>query len=168
MASPSLQPQGSAELEQQMAVVRSRVRSGANWFIIIGALSVINTIISMSGGGMRFIFGLGITGVADAIGHQGGGASQGVTLLLSVFFAAFIAMFGLFARKEQKWAFFVGLGLYVCDALLLLPLQAYLDAAFHAWALFRIFQGLQALNALEQLKAQEATTVGAVSASWGQ
>ena len=43
------------------------MRTGANWFIIIGALSVVNTLISVSGGRIRFIFGLGVTEFADAI-----------------------------------------------------------------------------------------------------
>jgi len=165
MSTPAMAPQNSA-LQQQIAAARARAQSGASWFLWIAALSVINTLITMGGGRMRFIFGLGITTLIDSVGHQMGGSGQTVALAASILGAAVIAIFGVLARKELKWAFIVGMVLYVCDGLLLLPAKLYLDAAFHAWALFRLFQGLQALNALESLKSQQSMNAGAVSTSW--
>jgi hypothetical protein len=165
-SSPALGPQNSAALQQQINVAQARMRTGANWFIIIGALSVVNTLISMGGGRIRFIFGLGITEFADAIAQHSGSVNQALPLVLSVLFGGFVAMFGFFGRKEQSWAFYVGMGLYVCDGLLLLPVGQYLDAAFHAWALFRIFQGVQGLNALAALRRQALENVGTTSTSW--
>ncbi len=165
MSTPAMSPQNPA-LQQQIAIARARTQSGANWFLWIAGLSLVNTLISMGGGGVRFIFGLGITTIADVVGRGAAGNGKGVALGVSVFCAAFIALFGFFGRKEMKWAFLLGMALYVCDGLLLIPAKLYLDAAFHAWALFRIFQGLQALNVLEKLKSQQSMSAGAVSASW--
>jgi hypothetical protein len=168
MASPATGPQISGVVQQQMRVAQMRLRTGANWFIIIGALSVVNTLISASGGRMRFIFGLGVTEYADAILRHSGTLNQTLPLVVSILFGGFIALFGLFGRKEQSWAFYVGMGFYVCDGLLLLPAGAYLDAAFHVWALFRIFQGVRALNLLAQLRGQQSTDVVATSTSWSR
>ena len=165
---PAMSPQNSAVVQQKMLIYQARTRAGANWFVIIAVLSVINSFISMGGGRMQFIFGLGVTRYADALARGGATENQTVALVLSVLFAAFIALFGFFGRKEQLWAFYIGMALYVCDGLLLLPAGLYLDAAFHIWGLFRIFQGLQALNALIKLRGQQTATAGAVSTSWNQ
>lgn len=167
MASPAMQPQSASVIQQQMQVYRARMQSGANWFIVVGALSVVNTLITMSGGHVRFIFGLGITSYIDAIGRHSGAQNQTTSLMLSVLFGAFIAVFGFLGRKEQRWAFFVGMALYLCDGLLLLPDAHYLDAAFHLWGLFRIFQGVQALTGLEKLRGAAVQT-SAVSTSWSR
>ena len=168
MATPGIASQNS-QLQQQIAAARARTHAGAGWFLWIAGLSVVNTLISMSGGSIRFIFGLGITTLIDAIGHGMSGGGQAVALAASVLGAAVLAIFGVLARKELKWAFLLGMILYVCDGLLLIPAKLYLDAAFHAWALFRLYQGFQALGVLQNLRAQEHMgNVGAVSASWEQ
>lgn len=43
----------------------SIVKNGANWFYWIAALSLINTVILMSGGSVSFLFGLGTTQIID-------------------------------------------------------------------------------------------------------
>jgi hypothetical protein len=158
----------SAALQQQMLMAQARMKTGANWFIVIGALSVVNSLISLSGGRIRFIFGLGATEFVDALAQHGGSISPTLLLGLSVLFGGFVALFGFFGRKEQSWAFLVGMGIYICDGLLLLPVGQYLAAAFHVWALFRIFQGLQGLNTLNVLREQQSASMVATSGSWNQ
>ena len=158
----------SGTLQQQILVAQARMKTGANWFIVIGALSVVNSVISLSGGRIRFIFGLGATEFVDALAQHRGSLSPTLLLAVSVLFGGVVALFGYFGRKEQSWAFLVGMGIYVCDGLLLLPVGQYLGAAFHVWALFRIFQGLQGLNALSVLREQQAASVVATSGSWNQ
>ncbi|ABF39092.1 hypothetical protein Acid345_0087 [Candidatus Koribacter versatilis Ellin345] len=165
MSTPAMSPQNNAR-PQQIAAAKARVIVSANWFLWIAGLSVVNTLISMGGGRMRFIFGLGITSVLDAVGHQSGNSGQSTALIMSILAAAVIAMFGFFGRKEMKWAFLVGMALYACDGLLLLKYGVYLSAAFHAWALFRLFVGLQAVNTLETLRSQQSSDAGAMSTSW--
>src|SRR5690349_8489985 len=46
-------------------VLERQVRSGARWFFWIGGLSLINTLIAMSGRGLVFIVGLGMTQIID-------------------------------------------------------------------------------------------------------
>src|SRR5579864_37374 len=57
---------------QARAVAQARMTVAANWFYWIAGLSVINSIITMTGGHMRFIFGLGATSILDAVGSQTG------------------------------------------------------------------------------------------------
>ena len=122
------------------------VRGGASWFYWIGALSVINTLIAMSGNGTRFIFGLGITRFTDEIGAHGGNGGSAAALVVTVIIAGVFAIFGYFGGQGQKWAFLVGMILYGLDAGLCLLGGIILSAAFHAWALFRMFHGFQAID----------------------
>jgi hypothetical protein len=126
--------------------VSPAVRGGASWFYWIGALSVINTLIAMSGNGTRFIFGLGITRFTDAIGTHGGSGGSAAALVVTVIIAAVFAVFGYFGGQGQKWAFLVGMVLYGLDAGLCLLGGIILSAAFHAWALFRMFGGFKAID----------------------
>jgi hypothetical protein len=47
--------------------LEQRVKSGANWFYWIAALSVINSLAALSGSTWSFAIGLGFTGVLDAL-----------------------------------------------------------------------------------------------------
>src|SRR5207245_2159091 len=58
------------------------VKSGANWFVWIAGLSVVNSIVGMSGGHLHFIFGLGITQIVDALAHQAGSAGMFLDLII--------------------------------------------------------------------------------------
>jgi hypothetical protein len=140
---------GEVVLAGQMATFRG----GANWFYWIAALSVVNTLISLFQGGWGFIFGLGVTQIVDAIAavileEQGDstGLIRIIALGASVFFAGFFALFGWLANQRQGWAFLVGMVLYLLDGLLFLLVQDWLSLAFHGFALFRMFQGYQALR----------------------
>lgn len=126
--------------------VSPAVRGGASWFYWVGALSVINSLIAMSGNGTRFIFGLGITRFTDEIGAHGGNGGSAAALVVTVIIAAVFVVFGYFGGQGQKWAFLVGMILYGLDAGLCLLGGIILSAAFHAWALFRMFGGFKAID----------------------
>ena len=51
----------------QLMQMQARVRTGADWFIWIAALSIVNALIMESGGSFHFIFGLGATDLVTAI-----------------------------------------------------------------------------------------------------
>src|SRR5437588_4950232 len=75
MSSPGLgvgaAPQTSLTnlLEQKLRAERV-VKAGANWFLTVAALSMINSVLSMSGAHIRFIFGLGIAQFVDALAQS--------------------------------------------------------------------------------------------------
>jgi hypothetical protein len=143
--------------------VEQAIKGAASWFVVIAGLSIVNSVLSMTGAKVTFIFGLGLTQIVDAIAHQAGSAGFVLDLIVNGVIAGVFVFFWNFARKGAKWAFFVGMGLYVVDALILLPFKDYLSAAFHAWALYRMYNGVKLLPVLEQLDRARAT--GAISSS---
>jgi hypothetical protein len=142
---PAAKP-AQARAAAALGAASPAVRGGASWFYWIGALSVINTLISMSGNGTRFIFGLGITQFTDALGAHGGSGGSGAALIVTVIIAGVFAIFGYFGGQGQKWAFLVGMALYGLDAGFCVLGGIILSAAFHAWALFRMFGGFKAID----------------------
>jgi len=148
---------------QQKLRLEHALKGSASWFLMVGALSLVNSILSMAGAGIRFIFGMGITQVVDVVAHEAGSAGFVLDLIINGIIVGVFALFWNFARKGQKWAWIVGMGLYLVDGLILLPFKDYLGVAFHAYALFRMFSGFRLLSEYESVKRQEAT--GAISSN---
>ena len=125
----------------------ARVRIGARWFYWIAALSMINSAVVIFGGKFHFVVGLGVTSVVDVLAKQAGSAGTVLDLVINGMVAGAFVLLGTFASKPQKWAFFVGMGLYAADGLLLLMAGDLLSVGFHAYALYCIYRGLVAANA---------------------
>ena len=122
-----------------------RIRSGAGWFFFIGAFSLVNSIVVMSGNNWRFVIGLGITDIITAFSSTLGSAGMAVGLGLDLLVLGLFAMFGIFARKKHSWSFIAGMVCYALDGGLLLLLGAQtMNLVFHGLGLFFMFTGLQA------------------------
>lgn len=130
--------------------LEAEVRAGASWYYWVAGLSVINTMFSVFGAGIQFLFGLGITQVADAFGQELQGGGKLVALLVSLIAAGVLVLFGVFANKRQTWAFAVGLPLYALDAVILLLFRHWIGVAFHAYVIFRLVRGFMACRALNK------------------
>jgi hypothetical protein len=141
----------TAVLEQKLRAEQI-VKNGAGWFLAIAGLSIINSVFTMSGTNFHFIFGLGITEIVDAIGRQSGTTGSALSLVVNLFIAGVFLLFWNFARRGEKWAFLVGMGLYAVDGLILVPFKDFLGVAFHAYALFRIYNGMKGVPVLEALR----------------
>lgn len=150
-------------LAQHKLQLEHALKGSASWFVVVAVLSLINSVLSMASTSMRFIFGMGVTQVVDAMAHQAGSGGVVLDLVINGMIAGIFVLFWNSARKGQKWAWIVGMGLYVIDGLILLPFEDYLGVAFHAYALYRMFSGFRLLSAYESLKRQEAT--GAISST---
>ena len=85
-------------------------------------------------------------------------------LIINGIIAGVFVLFWNFARKGQSWAWYLGMGLYAIDGVLLLLFKDYLAIAFHAYALYRMSTGLKLLPILQRLEQQSAT--GAISTSF--
>jgi hypothetical protein len=138
-------------VEQKLRAERV-VKVGAGWFVTIAALSLVNSVLSMSGAPIRFIFGLGITEVVDVLAHQAGQTGVPLALIINGFVAAAFVLFWRFARQGAQWAFIVGIAIYAVDAALVLYVKDILAAAFHAYALYRIYTGMSGIPALQKLQ----------------
>lgn len=139
--------------QAEITQLTQQLNSAASWFYVIAGLSVVNSLIAAFGSSIRFIFGLGITGVVDGIvtAMEFGAAGKLIGLVVSIFLAGLFAIFGFLAKKRLHWAFLVGMGIYLLDGLLLLLFESYLSAAFHAYVLYRLFQGLSASRKLSTM-----------------
>ena len=168
MADPgfTLAPSGtspSTAVDQRTPVLLA-LKGKASWFAMIAGLSVVNSILSMSGASVRFIFGLGLSQIVDGLAHQAGSPGYVLDLVINGIIAGVFVLFWNFARQGQKWAWYVGMAVYTVDGLLLLLFKDYLAIAFHAYALYRMSSGLKLLPILERLNQQRAT--GAISSSY--
>lgn len=157
--SPVAQEQAAAE------ALRAQHRSGASWFFWIAGLSLVNSVLALTGASMRFIFGLGITQVADALGGvaEGGGSglAKGVAFGISLVVAGFVALFGWAALRRIHALYVLGMVLYVLDGLLTLVFQDWLGAGFHAFVLWGLWRGLAASRQLRRIEEATAHLVGA-------
>jgi hypothetical protein len=141
-------------VEQKLRAERV-VKAGASWFLMVGVLSLLNSVLAMSGSRIQFIFGLGIAQFVDGLARQAGQTGFALSLVINGGVAAVFVLFWNFARKGEQWAFIVGMGLYVIDALVMLLMrQDILAVAFHAYALYRIYRGLNGIRALKHFEGQ--------------
>ena len=168
MASPA--PAVSSPSANQNALIAQKLRveqalkGSSSWFVIIAALSLVNSVLSMTGAKIHFIFGLGFTQIIDALAHNAGGAGVALDFVINGVIAAVFVLFWNFARKGEKWAWLAGMGLYVVDALILLAFKDILSVAFHGWALYRMYSGFKLLPVFEKLNRSSAS--GTISSSY--
>ncbi|MBV9958124.1 MAG: hypothetical protein JO360_06865 [Acidobacteria bacterium] len=145
----------------EWAHLENRIRSGANWFFWIAALSIINSVILLFSGKWSFLAGLGITQVIDGLAYniseQLGSAVTVFAMGLNLLVAGAFVVFGLQAKKKQNWAFITGMVIYGLDATIFLLVQGWLSIAFHLFALYQIYRGLSANNELKREQAAAAT-----------
>ena len=152
-------PADPQQMQQMVAVLnlQRRMKSGASNFYWIAGLSVVNSLVTIFGGGFYFVIGLGVTMLIDAvafgISEEIGGRPLvlGLGFLFSLVFDAIFAIFGFFASKGQRWAFLAGMVLYSLDAILMLAFQEWLGFGFHLFFLLGIWNGLQSLRKLKAL-----------------
>ena len=167
MASPAVGMSKSgtdqSDLAAQKLQVEQALKGSSSWFVVIAGLSLVNSVLSMAGASIHFIFGLGLTQIVDALAHGSGGAGIVVDLIINGMIAGVFVLFWNFARKGAKWAFFAGMALYVVDALILLAFKDVLSVAFHGWALYRMYNGVKVLGTLERLNRSAAN--GTISSS---
>jgi hypothetical protein len=151
----------AAQIKQLQAEERlgRQFRNGASWFYWIAGLSAINSLIWRFGGGWTFLAGLAFTQIVDGVlstlgqelGGSGGIAAAVVAVTTSLIVSGIFAVFGYLAHQGNAWTFYVGMAIYVLDALLFLVFGDLLSFGFHLFALFGLYRGLRALAKLRTL-----------------
>ena len=112
------------------------VLSSARWFWWIAGLSLVNTILFHSDTKMSFVVGLGLTTLANAV------FVKEIAIAISALTIGFYAFVGFQAQRERLWAFYLGLTVYVFDALLFVKFEDWMPVAFHALVIFYIVRGM--------------------------
>ena len=118
---------------------------GANWFLWVSILAVINSFIVWYFGLWSQFFGLGATQYVDAHMLAAGTESQRLAgLAINLGIAGVFAAFGYLARKGSDVAFILGMFLYIFDSVVALGYRDFFGFGFHMFALFFMFKGLLA------------------------
>jgi len=159
-------PPGMQQYSRMSEIARllRRVKLGANNYYWIAGLSVINSLIAIFGNDTRFVIGLAITQVIDALasimseGTTGNLRASILTLgfILDMVIAGMFVLFGIFASRGKRWAFWTGVVLYAVDTLLLLAVMDIFGIAFHIYLLWGVVSGLVALHKLDKIYKAES------------
>jgi hypothetical protein len=131
---------------QQPAVpetpVAPQVREAAHWFFWVVAVTVMDSLLVLLGGQIHRFTGLGATAVVDSFT----GANPVGHLITNGWLATFLMFLGFSALEGRKSAFAIGLGVYACDAALLVVAHDYFCIPFHAFVLYQLYRGFAALQ----------------------
>ena len=128
----------------------ARLARGAVWFYWVAALSLLNTVLALSGQDWRMVMGLGLTeflsALPKALAHDAplGTGAIAFIVVSNLVVAGIVAGFGWLSLRRQTWAFILGAILYFMDAGLLLMCQDWYSLAFHAYVLYHFFNGIKA------------------------
>lgn len=120
----------------------TRISTGPACFYWIAALTVLNSIVVISGWSLHFAIGLGITAGIDVKAKELGAAGAVLDLLISGTIAGIFTVLGNLASKRIRWAFLAGIALYGVDGLVCLAANDILGAALHAYTIFAVSRGL--------------------------
>jgi hypothetical protein len=144
-----------SDLQSQMVQLQTQGQNGAGWFYWVAGLSLVNSVIALVGGGVSFVVGLGITGIADGIATVAAEdkpeiatIAKAVAFGFSLIVSAVVVGFGWLSNKRIIPIFALGMFLYLLDGLLFVLGQQWLSVAFHGFALFNMWQGLNAYRQL--------------------
>ena len=134
--------------EQEISEIKrvSAYKAGASWFLVIGMLSMVNTVAFIMSQNISFIFGLGVTRLVDAI-IVGPNTEYIVPgLFLNMILSGILVLFWHYARQEKSWAFLTGVIFYGLDTLIFIFLEEWLSAGFHIFVLLIIGAGYYAIQ----------------------
>ena len=150
-----------AQASEQAELLVKKHKEGSGWFFWIAGLSLVNSVVILSGSDWSFLIGLGATQVIDAIAMafaQESGA-EGITIIsviafvLDVIVAGSFVLWGILARKNFRWPYIVGMILYSLDGLIFLLVKDFPSLGFHLFALFYLYNGFKACGQLNRLSA---------------
>ena len=120
------------------------VQSAARWFWWIAGLSLVNVVLFHSGSNTSFVVGLAMTTLANVVFVK----SLPIAILLTAITVGFYFLMGLYGQRGRLWAFYLGLALYVLDALIYMAFQDWMSVGFHVLATYFIFKGVQRVREL--------------------
>jgi len=150
VAPPQTSPAGAGTgpIDEARKALESQRRNGAQWFFWVAALSLINSVVALTGAEWRFILGLGVTQVVEELSHQSGPSVNVTAGLVSLAVIGLFAFLGYQAVKGHGWAFMAGMVLYALDGVIFLMVQDWAGVGFHAFALLMIGRGFVAARKL--------------------
>jgi len=142
-SAPAAQPaQSAAPLSAATIAATPIVQSSARWFWWIAGLSLVNTVLTLSGTHTQLVVGLGMTLLSDVTFGGSSPVGFGIDALALAFFFAM----GRQAQRGQLWAFYLGTLVYALDALIYVRFQDWMPVALHGLVIYFIVRGVLVLR----------------------
>ena len=160
--------QGMTDAQFQAFQTDQQFRRGVSWFYWIAGLSLVNSVIWLTGSEWSFIVGLGATQLVDGLfiaiieDTQVTEAIKFAAFGIDLLIAGLYVLIGFLGLKRFKAIIIMGMVFYALDGLFFLLVGDFLSIAFHGYALFCIFGGLKALNQLKQLESVQHADFDAI------
>jgi hypothetical protein len=146
----------TVEQSIQLERLKQRANSGARWFYWIAGLSLITSLISLTGSGWGFLLSLGATQVASAIGASAGDVAKVLAVIFVLLATGLFAGFGVLAMKRYVWVFVLGIVLYALDGLILVLIQNWIGLIFHGLVVYWLIMGCNACRQFNALQSEIA------------
>lgn len=152
-------------IARKLLSLENQLKGGVGWFYWIAGLSILNSIISFTGGSLTFVVGLGITQFIDGfvnalvndVSSGAGTIFRVIGFGLDFLIAGIFVVAGILGRKNIRWAVIVGMVLYGLDAVLSLVFGDWLSTIFHIIALVGLWKGQKAIQELLLLKKNQTS-----------
>ena len=132
------------------------LRKGAHWFYWVAALSLINSLIGIFGGGVTFLAGLAVSQIVDAVAAGFGLVEFYYTIPIDLVIAFFVCGFGYLATHGSRKALIAGMVLYALDGAIFLYCGSWAPALFHGFVLYQMWSGWHAQKRLDELRQWDA------------
>ncbi len=135
--------------EYDLELLRHQVKQGASWFYWMVGLSLVNVALYLAGANVHFIIGSSLVDMAAGVMK----IYSVLGLILLVLVVGMYGGLGYAASRAARWAFVVGMAIYLMDGILYFFFEDFLSGLFHFYVLYKLYQGLQAIapmRALEQ------------------
>lgn len=145
------------EFRRRMLLLK-RAKDGINWFYWVAALSIINTIIFVTGSTPNFFLGLGVTQLVNdytvlvANGTQIAPLMRWVAGAIDLLLAGIFIFFGYRGQRSYRSWIVAGIMLYTLDGLIFLAFSVWLGVIVHAFAIYNLVRGLRAMDRLNQMR----------------
>jgi hypothetical protein len=146
----------TAEQNIELSRLKQKADSGGRWFYWIAGLSLITSLIALTGNGWGFLVSLGVTQVASAIGANAGDAAKVIAVIFVVLATGLFAGFGVLAAKRYVWAFVLGIVLYALDGLIFVLIQNWIGLVFHGLVVYWLIMGCNACRQFNALQREIA------------
>jgi len=142
----------------EYAQLQEGLDSGAGWFYWIAVLSLVNSVLFITGSEWGFYISLAVTSIVDGLAMGAIEEFNNPTIIKSIAFGfnlvitGICGFFGFMAKKKQLWAFYIGMTLLALDGAIMALFQEWISVAFHGYAIFCIFKGTQCAKAMKQIE----------------
>lgn len=122
------------------------IKGSYTWFLLIGVLSIVNSIDVLFHQRLYFIFGLGITRIVDSIIFYSQNQFIVAGLIINIIVSSIFILLWYYAKKKKNWAFLTGLIFYGVDTLIFIFYKDWLSTGFHAFVFIGIYAGYKMLK----------------------